>query len=181
MLLISQAPADTSRSLQAVSDLRCGGYCLYVGLNALDFNVGTYSQFEERLGQPSPVGYSLETLAEVARSFGAHAQGFETTLDRLSQRKGTFVTIALVDDNHFVNIYDIKNGIIYVSDPPTTKEIPLNSFESIWNSKVLIIAKEPIQIDGGSYGRMALFSTLTLTVLASLIIIFRGRKKNASN
>ncbi len=47
-------------------DLRCGAYCLYAGLKALDVNVEGFDKLEAQLGQPTLLGYSLKALASAA-------------------------------------------------------------------------------------------------------------------
>ena len=80
-------------------DLRCGAYCLYVSLKALDLPVEDFAALEAKLGQPSRAGYSMLQLAEAARSYGAYVEGVETNLDALSRRRGRFAIDLFITSN----------------------------------------------------------------------------------
>ena len=94
-----------------------------------------YEELESKLGQPSPVGYSMEQLATAARSFGAQTLGVETSLDNLVRRPNRFVCIALLKQGHFVNVYDIAEDRVYFADPPELRQAGLDAFRSIWTGR----------------------------------------------
>jgi ABC-type bacteriocin/lantibiotic exporter with double-glycine peptidase domain len=125
-------------------DLRCGSYCLYVSLKALDFPLASLSELESKLGQPSAAGYSMGQLAEAAQSCGAETLGVETNFDNLRRRPGPFACIALVDEHHFVNIAGIDDTYAHIIDPPRDYNLPLDTLRSQWDGKALLIAKEPL-------------------------------------
>jgi ABC-type bacteriocin/lantibiotic exporter with double-glycine peptidase domain len=128
-------------------DLRCGGFCLYVALNALDRQVPDYAALEAKLGSPTAQGYSMERLAEVARQYGVYALGVETTLDALRDRPGRFACIAYLDQGHFVNIYDVDDKQVYLIDPPDHRAASADAFAAVWKGRALLIANEPISVD----------------------------------
>ena len=64
----------------------------------------------------SKEGTSLLLLSEAANSIGLGSKGVRATFDYLEQ-EGVLPCIAHWDNNHFVVIYKIKKGVIYVADP----------------------------------------------------------------
>jgi len=64
----------------------------------------------------SKEGTSLLLLSEAANSIGLGSKGVRATFDYLEQ-DGVLPCIAHWDNNHFVVIYKIKKGVIYVADP----------------------------------------------------------------
>lgn len=61
-------------------------------------------------------GASLLLLSEAANSIGLQSKCVRITFDYLEQEE-VLPCIAHWDNNHFVVIYKIKNGVIYVADP----------------------------------------------------------------
>ena len=159
-------PGDGSS--QGGVDVRCGGYCLYVGLNALGFEIKDYEALESRLGTPGRLGYSIEELSEAAKSYGAHAAGVETSPARLRARPGRFACIALMDRGHFVNIYDVQDDTVLIADPPNKSQVSLDALKATWSGKALLISDQPLlpesQIDVGS-NRLAWAAYLGSAVL----------------
>jgi ABC-type bacteriocin/lantibiotic exporter with double-glycine peptidase domain len=125
-------------------DVRCGGYCLFVGLKALGFEIRDYSALESRLGPPGRLGYSIEDLSKAAESYRAQVAGVETSIARLQERTGRFACIALLDRGHFVLVYDVRDGLVFVADPPDKSTISVEAFQVIWNGKALLISDQPI-------------------------------------
>lgn len=64
----------------------------------------------------SKKGTSLLLLSEAANSIGLRSKPVRVTFDYLEQEE-VLPCIAHWDNNHFVVIYKIKNGVIYVADP----------------------------------------------------------------
>jgi ABC-type bacteriocin/lantibiotic exporter with double-glycine peptidase domain len=147
VLVLAAAPGNGNSPQAPDADLRCGGLCLYVALNALDHRVPGYAELEAKLGPPTPQGYSMERLAEVARQYGVYALGVETTLDALRDRPGRFACIAYLDQGHFVNIYDIEGNQVYLIDPPGHRAASTDAFRTVWKGRALLIANEPISVD----------------------------------
>ena len=125
-------------------DLRCGSYCLYVGLKALDLPVQSFDELEAKLGQPSPAGYSLGQLEEAARGYGVHTLGVQTTVENLQRRPGRFVCIAHLNESHFVNIAAIEERVASIIDPPRRSSVPVDTLRSQWDGTALLISGEPL-------------------------------------
>lgn len=167
-------------------DLRCGGYCLFVALRALDQTTMTYAEFERKLGPPGPAGYSMGQLAEVARSLGAHAMGVQTTLDNLRARQGQFACIALVDRSHFLMIADIKEDYLEVIDPPQHYGVPQTTFEQLWKGDALLISPDPLVEEGALAPRAtwpwpAAGASLIVVALLTLLAHWVSRRASGRN
>lgn len=167
------------RGLQANArnvDIRCGAYCLYVCLKSLDYDVQSFDELEERLGPPSRMGYSIHQLAEVAKSYGAHAEGVRTTLRELKRRRQKFTCIALIQSEHYVCIYAIDGKDVEIIDPPKAAASNDEVLAAIWDGTALLIAREPLEIRGTS----SLYWQLTVLtgIGAILITCFRTWKKS---
>lgn len=128
----------------APPDLKCGSQCLYVSLKALDIPVGSFSELEAKLGQPTAQGYSMGQLADAAESFGAKTLGVETTFDNLRRRPSRFACMALVDNHHFVNLTEVGDTHVHVIDPPRDYTLPLETLRSMWDGKALLISNEAL-------------------------------------
>jgi len=127
-----------------VPNLRCGCHCLFVSLRALDVEIASLAELEERLGQPGPGGYSMAQLDDAAHTYGAHTLGVETNAEDLLRRPGRFACIALIADNHFVNLANVDDGRAHVVDPPRASWIPLTTLRTQWDGRALLIAREPL-------------------------------------
>lgn len=125
-------------------DPLCGANTLYISLKALDADVGSFDELRASLGKLRPQGYSLGQLAEAAESHGMHTVGVQTSAENLSRRPGRFACIAHVDDNHFVNIADVKNGMVSIIDPPRSYTLPAETLSARWDGTALLISPEPI-------------------------------------
>ncbi len=126
------------------SDLRCGSYCLYVALKALDVEIGSHEELEQRLGQPSGAGYSLGQLKEAAESYGAQTLGVQTSIENLRRRPGRFACIAHVRGNHFLTITDIHGREARIIDPPREYSLPADTLRSQWDGTALLISNVPL-------------------------------------
>lgn len=153
-------------------NLRCGAFCLYLSLRSLDFEIKKYEEVETKLGQPGRLGYSMEELAKVAKSYGASVQGVDSNLDNLMQRTGRFACVALLDRAHFVNVYDVHDGRVYVVDPPSQREIPVDAFRQIWTGKALIISDRSMPSEPDVQSNPLLISRLTYVVIIASGMIF---------
>ncbi len=140
--VLAQAPAPKPA---AGPDPLCGAYCLYVALKSLDLPVGGFSDVEARLGPPSRMGYSMEDLAKGARGFGASTVGVETTLESLEHRPGRFACIALLERGHFVNVYDVRDGKVFLIDAPGSREAAADAFRTVWGGRALLLSAQPIE------------------------------------
>jgi ABC-type bacteriocin/lantibiotic exporter with double-glycine peptidase domain len=101
ILVASLAVSQTGQSHRA--DTKCGGYCLYFALRALDLTTEPYSSFEKRLPPLEEGGYSFDDLERIARQYEAHTRALEADMEALSRLDGRRVCIALLN-RHFVII-----------------------------------------------------------------------------
>jgi ABC-type bacteriocin/lantibiotic exporter with double-glycine peptidase domain len=169
LLAAALAPAGNA------PDLRCGSYCLFVGLKALDFPVSSFEEIERRLGQPATdTGYSLGQIEAVAKQFGARTLGVRTTPERLARRPGRFVALAHVNTNHFVILGDVGGGTAKVIDPPREYSLPLDTLRGRWDGTALLISREPLVAEekiGSSFpwGWMAAAGAVAAVVAAWLM------------
>ncbi|MCH7990201.1 MAG: hypothetical protein IID46_13760, partial [Planctomycetes bacterium] len=127
LLAFLQTNAAQAKSPANTVDLKCGGYCLYVSLKALDLPVTSYDELEKRLGQPTRAGYSMAQLEKTAKEYGAQTLGVQTSVDNLLRRPGRFACIALIEGNHFVNLAAVEDGKMSIIDTPRSESIPLDT------------------------------------------------------
>lgn len=163
-------------------DLRCGSYCLYLGMKSLNVPIENHAMLEKELGQPSPLGYSMEQLAESARNHGLNAEGFVTSVENLARRPGRFACIALLDRGHFVNIYDIEGGKLFLIDPPSKQVVATDAFKAMWSGKVLLISDQPLLSDDALipwYQRRAIFVGFTACLILIGLLVGGFRAYNA--
>ncbi len=145
VLLATQfAVADAPPSKNS-PDLRCGAYCLYVALKSLDAPVGRFDELQQALGSPTALGYSMDQLAEAAKSRGVFSLGVQTGLDQIESRAGRFACIALLEKaGHFVCIYDLDDKSVFLADPPTLREVDRQTFAKSWSGKALLISRQEL-------------------------------------
>ncbi len=167
---LGQSEVTTGR----LRSLRCGSYCLYVSLKGLGFQVGSFNDVEQQLGQPSATGYSLLQLEQTARHFGAHTLMVETTLDHLKKRTVPFACIARIDGSHFVNVYDISADEVFVIDPPQEYAFPKDTFCGLWDGSALLISTAPLDLNETSRVPVLLWGALG-SVIVVVIFLFRRR------
>lgn len=145
-LFVVQAPSADKGS---DSDVRCGSYCLYVALNAMDLEPGTFESFEQRIGPPGPQGYSVQQLQLAAEEAGAQTLAAETTLENLiyRDRDEDFACVTMVNENHFVLLYEVNADGVSVIDPPSEYQSSLSTFEKVWNGRVLLLSVVPLRAE----------------------------------
>lgn len=141
---VSASGAEATNSESREPDLRCGSYCLYVGLSALDLPVKSFEELEKKLGPPSSAGYSMGELAEAAKVYNAYTLGVETSFENVRRRPGRFACIAHLDGNHFVAFQKIDERQAWIVDPPRSYTIPLETLQTRWDGKALLISAEPL-------------------------------------
>lgn len=163
-------------------DLRCGAYCLYVALKALERPVGSFEAFEKELGGPSAMGYSMEQLARAAESHGAYSLGVQTSLAHLESRPGRFACIALLErDGHFVCIYDIDDRSVFVVDPPEYRVVARDAFERLWPGKAVLISNSVISpLSRFRIRPWAIAGGCTLAGVVGLVAVVYARRRRAS-
>lgn len=128
------------------ADLKCGAYCLFVALNSLDLSVGDFEKLDKTMGIPTSLGYSMEQMCDAASKMNAFPLAVNTSLNMLTQRKGRFACIALLEKTgHYVCIYDIDDDDVFLVDPPEKRIIPRDVFVNLWNGKAIIVSNKPIE------------------------------------
>lgn len=123
------------------TDVQCGAYCLYCSLKSLDLPVESLAEVQSRLGPPTPEGYALGKLEEVARAYGANTLGVQTTLDHLRARDERYACIAHVDGRHFVCIADVRDDGVQVVDPPREYVLPPSILAARWDGTALLLSR----------------------------------------
>lgn len=121
---------------QQLDRMDCGPCCLQMLLkfySGKKYNI-TYLRSVCDIGKD---GTSLFSLKEAAESFGLVGQGYEVEICELEENK-LKPSILFWDDNHFVILYKVKNGLLgskhyYIADPYRGKYI-LNEqdFKRLW-------------------------------------------------
>lgn len=160
-------------------DMRCGAYCLYVSLKALNVAVPSYAELEGKLGPASANGYSLGHMADVAQQYGAKTLGVVTTPENLALRPRPFACIALFGKNHFVNIGDIADGKCIFIDAPNKFEIPLDALRGAWDGTALLISTSPLapeeELERPSWALTGGVAVLGVVLVGGAVVWFRGR------
>lgn len=138
-------PGWTAERLEAPSgDILCGARCLYVGLVALGLDPGEYSDFLEKCGKVDPRGFSIGQLEEIAKKHGARTLAVKTTLENLKLREGPFVCIAHIDGDHFVNVGDISDNMVWVINPPQESSVSCEVFKKRWEGIALLLSQSEL-------------------------------------
>ncbi len=157
LLIATTAVCQTGQSQAAGS--KCGSYCIYVALCALDLVSEPYSTFEKSLPAIGPDGYSFNDLEQIAQRFGADTLALEADLETLARLKGRRACIALLNQ-HFVVVKDIDRsaGVVSIIDPPAQYDRPFREFRRTYSRRALVVALAPIGVpsDGAAW-RIALW------------------------
>jgi hypothetical protein len=172
ILIVLPARAEGAGEDFGKPQLSCGSYCLYIAMKSLDLPVANYQTVEAKIGQPGSFGYSMDQLAVTARSFGAHVEGVEISLDALQRIPGRFSCIALLDKGHFVNIAEIADGRVFVIDAPNSRSVAADAFRVIWGGKALLISDRPLEIASkGMFSGGRLIVTIIAVVVTVILVI----------
>jgi ABC-type bacteriocin/lantibiotic exporter with double-glycine peptidase domain len=161
-------------------DMRCGAYCLYVSLKALDIPVGSYAELEQKLGGPTRQGYSLGHLAEAARGYGAHPLGVSTTVENLALRDQRFACIARIDDAHFLNVGQVDGNVVHIINAPSVHTVPIDTFRTTWDGTALLIGLEPLTPEEDlkrPFSGRGILIALSVAGAVVLLVVSRGFHK----
>lgn len=176
LLLSGAAPPDHEEA-----QMRCGAYCLYVSLKALDVPVESYGELEARLGPVDPAGYSMQRLASTARQYGVNVLGVASTPENLARRKRPFACIAHFRGNHFAIIADIANGVATVVEPPRQFQVPVDTLRRTWGGKALLLSRAPLtpeeDLSRPGYALYAATLLASLAMLAGTAVVLRHLRK----
>ncbi len=151
------------------SDLHCGSHSLYIALQAQGLGPPTFAEFARQLGPPGSSGYSMHYLEREASRLGAHTVAVETSLENLQARMERFACITIINDHHFVLLYDVDDKNVLIIDPPKAYPLPIDSFLSIWGHKALLVGPSPFVPEEQIRRRGSLASVTG--VLAALIAV----------
>ena len=162
-------------------DVYCGSYSLFIALRALGIGPETHERLELELGKPAPEGYSMLQLDEMARGFGAKTIAVTTNLDNLAWRPERFACLTVINGHHYVLLYKVEDGKVFVCDAPRIYDLPRETFESVWSRQALLIGPRdflPEEVIGARRawfrrGRIAL--TIMGVVTIALVIWRMGR------
>ena len=158
MLILLATIATGQTSATGAADrprsVHCGGYCLYIALEALGAAPRSYEDLQARLKPPPPSGYSLDQLDEAARALGAKTLVVETTVDDLLGRSEPFACITLITKNHYVLLYDIDGKYAYFIDYPSKSKVPLDTFRAVWERKALLVGPEKFEGEESVFARL---------------------------
>lgn len=178
--LITIAIAGASPEKSSDVDMRCGAYCLYVSLKALQPSAPSYAEIEAKLGAPSPAGYSLGALADVAEGYGAHVLGVATNPINLARRERPFACIARLGENHFVNIGEVAGGMATIVDAPTKYELPLDTLRTSWDGTALLISMSPLAAEEDlaprNWRAIGFSAAAGFVLLATAVAFYRRRE-----
>jgi ABC-type bacteriocin/lantibiotic exporter with double-glycine peptidase domain len=143
--LLAQAAEPLPQSVGiAESDGLSGPYCLYVALGSLDIPVGTFTEFQEKLGEPASSGYSLGELAHFAQQQSVNTLGVQTNIGNLRRRPGRFACIAYLAHGHFVLISDVSGNTVKLIDPPKVSNVAPDILTTQWDGTALLLSAEPL-------------------------------------
>ena len=160
-----------------LSDVRCGSYCLYIALDALGVEPGSWRDFEGLVGPPGERGYSVASLEAAARHFGLQTSTIEASVDQLSRFSKPFACIALME-NHFVLIRDADRatGLVRFIDPPREIQLPFDVFNVQFSRKMLLLSPSKLEIRT-DYRKYLWWGGLSALILAltSWLIFKRGK------
>ncbi|HUY87406.1 MAG TPA: cysteine peptidase family C39 domain-containing protein [Pirellulales bacterium] len=177
LLAIAIAGAVPEKSTDV--DMRCGAYCLYVSLKALQPSAPSYAEIEAKLGAPSPAGYSLGALADVAEAYGAQTLGVVTDPENLASRSRPFACIARLGENHFVNIGDVAGGMATIIDAPRKYDLPLDTLRTSWDGTALLVSMSPLtpeeELAPRSWRMVGIVALAGFALLATAVVFYRRR------
>lgn len=178
---LGQAPG---RPEEEPPNLRCGGYCLFIALEALGLAPASYIELEKDLGEPAARGYSMRQLADAATRRGAHVLAVKSSLENLRARSEPFACIALIKESHYVLVYDCDAAIVRVIDFPRQVAAGSDAFRKTWSGHALLISTVPLRAEGlvaaGRRLRAALVPGVGLAVAAGLGLLVRRRLRRGS-
>ena len=161
-----------SNSEPDTADVRCGGFCLLVGLESMGVSL-TYDQLERKLGNPPPAGYSLDQLQKEAADRGLKTLTVETSLENLIARKESFVCLTVIEPGHFVLLADMDDKNVTIVDPPRTYQVARDAFVPIWSKKALLISRAELSSEEWTKHRIGVRSAIIwlacLLVFGSLV------------
>ena len=161
-------------------DVRCGAYCLFVGLKALDLASGPFATFERNLGPAGAGGYSLTDLERFARERGAATQVIATDLETLRSVSKPSVCIALLKD-HFVILksFDDATRMVSVIDPPREYEQPVRAFRGRFTGNALILSVTPVSFEQPRTWLVVGWGVVLLAAVGFLAVRFATRGHRA--
>lgn len=123
----------------------CGSYCLMTALESIERGPTDWQELESVLGPVPESGYSLRQLHSAAEHFGAAGAAVRTSPGNLLNRRERFACIAVLNEDHYVLLADIRNGTATIIDPPGSYDVPLATLMSQWDGTALLIADRRLE------------------------------------
>lgn len=163
----------------------CGARTIYLAGESLSpRSMGRLNELIDELS-PSDEGNSFAEMASVAESRGLKTLAVKTTLRGLMARKRPFACIAHLTRGHFVVLADANEIEVILFDPPRKLTLPVNTFESQWSGKCLLISNSELENEDvvqqslqGSKRKWIIMAGI-LSVLATLVFQFRRTVRRA--
>lgn len=168
-------PVTFPQAAELSEKVRCGSYCLTVGLNSL--GVGTdLKSIESKLGEPDARGYSFLQLKEAANRFGLKTLLAETSIEQLLYRKNklgeSFVCISHLKKEHYVVLYDVTENLVKFCDPPELRQLDIPVFNKVWDGNVLLISRKDLKSENDVASDRRLLAIFKRAMVALIIILF---------
>lgn len=114
----------------------CGTTCLAMILK--HYGLYNLQATLRQLAHVSKEGTSLQTLSEMAETFGFRTQGYRADFELLSQLH--LPCIAHYEGNHFVVVYKVGRNKVWVANPAYgADQLSRKDFQAKWNGVVLVL------------------------------------------
>ena len=171
LLVVSIGYQPAAEVARPLPDLRCGGYSLFILLEALGIAPDQYADFEAELGPPGSSGYSMLQLAEQATRSGAKTLAVRTSLENLRSRNDPFACICLLDEGHFVLLYDLDEKYAHVVDFPRSYKTGVDAFLGRWDGEALLVGPNEMRSEESVTTLRRVRAAIIPSVAAAVLLI----------
>jgi ABC-type bacteriocin/lantibiotic exporter with double-glycine peptidase domain len=178
--------ALTNPSSGADSDDKklCGARTVYLAGESL--TPGSMGGLENVISDLSPGddGNSFAEMADALENRGFKTLAVQTTLEGLMTRKRPFACIAHLIRGHFVVIADANDVEVVLYDPPRNVTLPINTFESQWSGKCLLVSNSQLEdeelIQESLRGTSGMWMIASGVIVVLVVFAMRFRRTTAS-